>query len=119
MAESDGEEEIDIIAPLAESSTPKFSHALTTKRKTVVLSLDTAYKADEENRDINIMRRKSVAEGGLMYKAKEILREDPYPVGNPEYRPLTEPLSPMLMTKMRAESQSAIKEATFQPTFPL
>lgn len=87
--------------------------------KEMQLAIDAEQKAEEENRNINIMRRKSVSEGGLMYKAKEILREDPYPVGNPEYRPLTEPLSPMLMTKMRAESQSAIKEATFQPTFPL
>lgn len=83
------------------------------------MALEAEAKADEENRNINIMRRKSISEGGLMYKAKEILREDPYPVATPEYRPLTEPKSPMLRTKLRAESLSAMKEATFQPTFPL
>ena len=68
---------------------------------------------------VSIMRRKSVAEGGLMYKAKDIIREDPYPVANPVRAPLTEAKSPLLMTKVRASQQSAIKEATFQPTFSL
>ena len=87
--------------------------------KEMQAALEAEYKADEENRDINIMRRKSVAEGGLMYKAKDIIREDPYPVANPVRAPLTEAKSPLLMTKVRASQQSAIKEATFQPTFSL
>ena len=87
--------------------------------KDLQMALEAEHKAEEENRNINIMRRKSVSEGGLMYKANEIIRDDPYPVATPQRRPLTEPISPMLMTKARANAQSALKEAIFQPTSSL
>ncbi len=73
-------------------------------QKDMQKALEAEMQADEENRNINTMRRKSVAEGGLMYKAKEIIRDDPYPVATPVHKPLTEPKSPMLLTAIRASS---------------
>jgi Targeting protein for Xklp2 (TPX2) domain len=57
---------------------------------------------DQENRAINVMRRTSIADGGLMFKASPIVTEDLYPTATPVSLPLTEAKSPFLLTKQRA-----------------
>lgn len=61
---------------------------------------------DEENHNINILRRKSIAEGGLMFKANPIITDDKFPTAKPIMTPLTEPKSPMLRTALRAPLSS-------------
>ena len=62
--------------------------------------------AEEENRDINIRRRTSVSEGGLLFKAKPIEKDDKFPCPRPKHIPLTEPKSPFLLTNYRRTSMN-------------
>lgn len=64
-------------------------------------------KLDQENRRIQAMRRKSVEEGGLMFKAKPIVTKDQYPTKAVVSAPLTTPFSPQLRTKTRSSVTSA------------
>ena len=47
---------------------------------------------NEENKRLQAMRRTSIAEGGLVFKAAPILVTDPYPVKFTKAAPLTEPI---------------------------
>ena len=58
-------------------------------------------KDAEEKEQIKDIRRKSVAEGGLMYKAAPIMKHDPYPTSMCQPRALTMPVSPILRTSKR------------------
>jgi hypothetical protein len=55
-------------------------------------------KLDQENQRIKEMRRKSVEEGGLMFKAKPVVTKDQFPTKAVAAVPLTTPLSPHLRT---------------------
>jgi hypothetical protein len=60
-----------------------------------------------EQQDIANIRRKSVAEGGMMFKASSVQKEDRYPTkvtsaSGSSKKELTEPKSPYLRTKVRA-----------------
>lgn len=59
-------------------------------------------KEDQENRLLKELRRKSVEEGGLQFKAKPILKEDPFPVKScsKAFEP-TIPKSPKFVLKER------------------
>ena len=59
----------------------------------------------EEERRVRIMRRKSVQEGGMTFKAAPIIEKDQFPTRRaPSPRPLTEAHSPDLQTKYRSKS---------------
>lgn len=60
---------------------------------------DEKLKHDKENEDLNILRRKSVAEGGFMFVAKPIMTKDLYPSKAQKQIPLTTPFSPQFKSK--------------------
>ncbi len=66
-------------------------------------------KETKKKLELKTMRRKSVEEGGLLFKARPVLAEDPFPVkpctGN---KKLTQPKSPNLRLKERREMKQAI-----------
>lgn len=65
-------------------------------------------KEDEENRALKNLRRKSVQEGGLMFKAAPILKEDLYPVkSSPRAKQPTIPKSPAFKLKERRQTQQS------------
>lgn len=61
---------------------------------------DEKLKADLENQEINILRRKSIQEGGLIFKAQPIITKDLYPSKQTKSIPLTTPISPKFISKM-------------------
>ena len=86
-----------------------YSHTVSTEETEKNLLVEM--HAEEENRDINVKRRTSVSEGGLLFKAKPIETEDKYPCPAPKHIPLTEPKSPLLLTSARlgAMNTNALK----------
>ena len=54
-----------------------------------------------EDREIRRLRGKSIADGGLIFRAKPILTVDPFPARCVPPPPLTEPESPHLRTATR------------------
>lgn len=66
-------------------------------------------KEDQENKMLKELRRKSVEEGGLMFKAKPILKEDPFPVKSvaKAFEP-TIPKSPKFILKERRSATNEI-----------
>ena len=66
----------------------------------------------EEEKYIRELRTKSVAEGGLMFLASEIMKVDPFPPRPPAPHPLTEPVSPALHTATRARSTLGSQQGT-------
>lgn len=58
---------------------------------------------EKENAQINLLRRTSIEQGGLLFKAKPVITEDIFPASKPPMRPLTQPKSPFLLTKARGE----------------
>jgi hypothetical protein len=63
-------------------------------------------KEDEENRALKDIRRKSVQEGGLMFKAAPILKDDPFPVkAAPRTKQPTIPKSPAFKLKERRSNK--------------
>lgn len=69
-------------------------------------------KAEQEQRQLQALRRKSVEEGGLMFKAKPIQTQDQFPSRGVPATPVTLPLSPQLRTKTRSSSHSASQSQT-------
>jgi len=71
-----------------------------------VEELEAARRAQQEeadNLELKKLRRTSFEEGGFNFIAKAILEEDPHPLPTGhEPLPLTNPRSPMLLTKQRA-----------------
>lgn len=63
-------------------------------------------KLEQENRRMKDLRRKSVEEGGLMFKAKPIVTKDQYPTRAVVAAPLTTPLSPQLRTSCKTPRSS-------------
>ncbi len=61
-------------------------------------------QADKENMEINQLRRMSVKEGGMAFKANPIVTKDKYPCAHVKAAPLTQPKSPYLLTKQRAKT---------------
>jgi hypothetical protein len=57
---------------------------------------------DQENQELHVMRRKSIEEGGLMFKAKPIQKDDLYPAKyvSKAFEP-TIPRSPKLLLRER------------------
>lgn len=62
--------------------------------------LDDKLKADKENHELNILRRTSIADGGMMFKSQGILKQDLYPSKKTASVPLTTPISPKFISKM-------------------
>ena len=54
--------------------------------------------------EINQLRRMSVKEGGMAFKANPIVTKDKYPCAHVKAAPLTQPKSPYLLTKQRAKT---------------
>jgi hypothetical protein len=76
-------------------------------------------RSEQENKQLQALRRKSVEEGGLMFKAKPIVTKDQYPTRAAASLPPTTPLSPQLRTKTRSSasasaSASAANKAPFE-----
>ena len=69
-------------------------------------------KLEQENSRIKELRRKSVEEGGLMFKAKPIITKDQFPTRAVPSTPLTTPLSPQLRTGSRPRYSATISSAT-------
>jgi hypothetical protein len=69
-------------------------------------------KAEQEQRQLHALRRKSVEEGGLMFKAKPIQTQDQFPTRGVPATPVTLPLSPQLRTKTRSSNHSASQSQT-------
>ena len=65
---------------------------------------------EKENREILELRKKTVEEGGLLFKAKPIQTKDVYKTKASVMQPLTQPKSPLLQTKNRGmmKRQNAI-----------
>jgi hypothetical protein len=59
---------------------------------------------EDENMHINLIRRRPISEGGLLFKAKPVETQDKFPTAKPIVRPLTQPKSPLLLTKLRASN---------------
>jgi len=62
--------------------------------------LEDKLKADKENQELNILRRTSIADGGMMFKSQGILKQDLYPSKKTASVPLTTPISPKFISKM-------------------
>ena len=63
---------------------------------------------EQENAAVAKLRRMSVAEGGLLFKAKPVLMDkDQYPTPHTRPAPPTMPKSPFLLTKQRALAAAA------------
>lgn len=60
-------------------------------------------KVEYEQKIMKEMRRKSVDEGGLCFKAQPIMSTDKFPSKTIKAVPLTEPKSPYLKTKQRTK----------------
>jgi hypothetical protein len=75
----------------------------------------TKQKLQREGLEVQERRRKTIAEGGLMFQAKPISTADQYPTQAVPSTPLTTPFSPKLLTKAR----SCMKEARYPPSVPL
>ena len=72
-------------------------------------------KAEQEARQMQALRRKSVEEGGLMFKAKPIVTKDLFPTKAVAVQPTTTPLSPQLRTCRTRSSMSSIALAASGP----
>lgn len=72
--------------------------ALKTKEKEKLVN----DKLEMEKKTIQDLRKKSVDEGGLCFKATPIMEKDIYPVRHVESAPLTEPVTPHLHTAARS-----------------
>ena len=59
---------------------------------------------EKENLEINQLRRLSVKEGGMAFKANPIVTKDKYPCAHVKAAPVTQPKSPYLLTKQRAKT---------------
>jgi hypothetical protein len=70
-------------------------------------------KEDQENKALKELRRKSVDEGGLMFKAKPILKEDPFPVksNSKPFEP-TIPKSPKFILKERRSTTNEMRSSS-------
>ena len=68
----------------------------------IVKEAERIKKTEDEERQLQEMRRKPVSEGGLNFVAAPILSVDPFPVRVPDLLPTTNPKSPFLITKLRA-----------------
>ncbi len=73
-------------------------------------------KLEQENSRIKELRRKSVEEGGLMFKAKPIIIKDQFPTRAVPSTPLTTPLSPQLRTGTRSRYSATPSTATTTTT---
>lgn len=62
-----------------------------------------AAQADKENAEMNLLRRLPTSEGGLVFKATPVLREDPFPAREVPAKKLTEPESPHLLIDRRMQ----------------
>lgn len=58
-------------------------------------------KQEKENIELQRLRRTPVSEGGMLFKASEVMTKDPYRVKHVNSNPLTEPISPNLRTALR------------------
>ena len=63
-------------------------------------------KLEQENERIRELRRKSVEDGGLMFKAKPVITKDQFPTKFVPSAPLTTPLSPQLRTATKIRPSS-------------
>lgn len=75
------------------------------KEKELQLETERKAKVEKENRDLQELRQIPISEGGLMFKAKSPLKEDPYPPKYISPRKLTEPESPHLLINRRMNSK--------------
>ena len=73
-------------------------------------------KLEMENMRIKEMRRKSVEEGGLAFKAKPIVTKDAFPTKPVVAAPPTTPFSPKLLTKERSSMKNYISGAAATTT---
>ena len=71
-------------------------------------------KLEQEKQRVQEMRRRSVEEGGLMFKAKPIVTKDQFPTKLVASAPATTPLSPQLRTRDRSSLRSS--NALLQPS---
>lgn len=59
-------------------------------------------RVEEQNAKMKELRRKSIEEGGLVFKAKPVMKQDKYPTKSVPQTPLTTAKSPFLQTKTRS-----------------
>eukprot|EP00428_Durinskia_dybowskii_P076584 CAMPEP_0170359130 /NCGR_PEP_ID=MMETSP0117_2-20130122/2594_1 /TAXON_ID=400756 /ORGANISM="Durinskia baltica, Strain CSIRO CS-38" /LENGTH=786 /DNA_ID=CAMNT_0010613379 /DNA_START=70 /DNA_END=2430 /DNA_ORIENTATION=- len=71
-------------------------------------------RAEQDKRQLMELRRKSVDEGGLMFKAKPILTKDQFPTKAMVKAPNTTPLSPQLRPRTRS-SVNNLANKSFEP----
>jgi hypothetical protein len=69
-------------------------------------------KEEEKQKHLQSLRRKTIEEGGLMFKAKPILQNDPFPVTKKPTKDLTHPKSPNLKLKERREMKQSLSNSS-------
>lgn len=69
-------------------------------------------KEEEKQKHLQSLRRKTIEEGGLMFKAKPILQNDPFPVKKKPTKDLTHPKSPNLKLKERREMKQSLSNSS-------
>jgi hypothetical protein len=69
---------------------------------------DDIRKAAEEKKAIKLLRKRSIDEGGMQFKAAPVMSTDPYPCRHVEPPQLTEPHAPHFRTAERANRGASV-----------